>query len=312
MIDLAAFYAAVANEGARPQPHGIDSIEQNGQHHLPISERRRCRGSAPPTARRFYQLKTMLQGVVARGTARAHRRRCRPMSPARPAPPRTPSTAGSSASPTTSPSRSGSATTMATASAARSAPARPARGWRCRSSSRSSRRSGPSTSRPRRRSAARRPRRKRQLVDIPIDYMTRQPLGGGKPSSRCRASAFGRTATAASPKPRLHRAFPARRRRPGRRHAISAGLARGRLCIASQPQQSNDDRTKLFLGRRTEAMAANGSDGPIIPIRAGSRRRRNRRHRRSRVACSACSSLGTQQRSATRSDQDYFWGGRVN
>src|SRR4026208_1612607 len=27
MIDLAPFYAAVANEGARPQPHAIDSIE---------------------------------------------------------------------------------------------------------------------------------------------------------------------------------------------------------------------------------------------------------------------------------------------
>jgi len=25
MIDLAPFYAAVANEGARPQPHAIDS-----------------------------------------------------------------------------------------------------------------------------------------------------------------------------------------------------------------------------------------------------------------------------------------------
>ena len=31
MIDLASFYAAVANEGARPQPHAIDSIELNGR-----------------------------------------------------------------------------------------------------------------------------------------------------------------------------------------------------------------------------------------------------------------------------------------
>ena len=31
MIDLAAFYAAVANEGARPQPHAIDSIEVGGR-----------------------------------------------------------------------------------------------------------------------------------------------------------------------------------------------------------------------------------------------------------------------------------------
>jgi penicillin-binding protein 1A len=70
MIDLAAFYAAVANEGARPQPHSIDSIEAGGQtiYRYP---------SAPPpwigAADRtsFYQLKTILQGVVARGTARA-------------------------------------------------------------------------------------------------------------------------------------------------------------------------------------------------------------------------------------------------
>jgi len=70
MIDLAAFYAAVANEGARPQPHGIDSIEQNGKTifeypktPLPII------GASDRVS--FYQLKTMLQGVVARGTARA-------------------------------------------------------------------------------------------------------------------------------------------------------------------------------------------------------------------------------------------------
>src|SRR4029077_2941961 len=31
MINLAAFYAAVANEGARPQPHAIDSIEASGR-----------------------------------------------------------------------------------------------------------------------------------------------------------------------------------------------------------------------------------------------------------------------------------------
>src|SRR6202167_4807840 len=70
MIDLAAFYAAVANEGARPQPHGIDSIELGGhtvyeypKTPLPFI------GAADRTS--FYQLKTMLQGVVARGTARA-------------------------------------------------------------------------------------------------------------------------------------------------------------------------------------------------------------------------------------------------
>ena len=70
MIDLAAFYAAVANEGARPQPHGIDSIEQNGEtiYRYPAAPLPFI-GSADRTS--FYQLKTMLQGVVARGTARA-------------------------------------------------------------------------------------------------------------------------------------------------------------------------------------------------------------------------------------------------
>jgi penicillin-binding protein 1A len=70
MIDIAPFYAAVANEGALPKPHAIESIEANGQTvfqypnaPLPFI------GAADRAA--FYQLKTMLQGVVARGTARA-------------------------------------------------------------------------------------------------------------------------------------------------------------------------------------------------------------------------------------------------
>jgi membrane peptidoglycan carboxypeptidase len=70
MIDLAAFYAAVANEGALPKAHAIDSIEVDGKMvfqypnaPLPFI------GAADRTS--FYQLKTVLQGVVARGTARA-------------------------------------------------------------------------------------------------------------------------------------------------------------------------------------------------------------------------------------------------
>jgi membrane peptidoglycan carboxypeptidase len=70
MIDLAGFYAAVANEGALPQPHAVDSIEQDGKTvfkypDAPLS----FVGAADRTS--FYQLKTILQGVVARGTARA-------------------------------------------------------------------------------------------------------------------------------------------------------------------------------------------------------------------------------------------------
>jgi penicillin-binding protein 1A len=71
MIDLAAFYAAVANEGARPQPHAIDAIEANGK---VVYEYPKVPLFSPISAAdgvSFYQLKTMLQGVVARGTARA-------------------------------------------------------------------------------------------------------------------------------------------------------------------------------------------------------------------------------------------------
>src|ERR1051326_998583 len=68
MIDLAAFYAAVANEGARPSPHAIDSIEQNGLVVYRSETKPAWIGPADPGA--FYQLKTMLQGVVERGTAR--------------------------------------------------------------------------------------------------------------------------------------------------------------------------------------------------------------------------------------------------
>jgi membrane carboxypeptidase/penicillin-binding protein len=68
-IDLAAFYAAIAEEGVRPTPHAVESIEQDGVTYS---------WQAPPPASpsdadraAFYQLKTMLQGVVRRGTARA-------------------------------------------------------------------------------------------------------------------------------------------------------------------------------------------------------------------------------------------------
>jgi membrane carboxypeptidase/penicillin-binding protein len=70
MIDLAAFYAAVANEGALPHPHAIESIEADGHtvYQYPNAPLPFI-GAADRSA--FYQLKTMLQGVVARGTARA-------------------------------------------------------------------------------------------------------------------------------------------------------------------------------------------------------------------------------------------------
>jgi len=69
-IDIAAFYAAIANEGLRPSPHVIDSIERRGvvvYCHDPKSSVRI--GSADRAD--FYQLKMMMQGVLARGTAAA-------------------------------------------------------------------------------------------------------------------------------------------------------------------------------------------------------------------------------------------------
>ena len=67
-VDLAAFFATIANEGLRPAPHVIDSVERDGTvvyRHDPASATRIS--SVDQAA--FYQLKTMMQGVLARGTA---------------------------------------------------------------------------------------------------------------------------------------------------------------------------------------------------------------------------------------------------
>src|SRR5215468_3319158 len=69
-VDLAAFYASIANEGLRPAPHVVESIERNGV----VVYRHDSKSSVAIKSvdrAAFYQLKTMLQGVVARGTARA-------------------------------------------------------------------------------------------------------------------------------------------------------------------------------------------------------------------------------------------------
>jgi penicillin-binding protein 1A len=68
-IDLAAFYATIANEGVRPSPHAVEAIAQDG-----VTYSRPVPPPASPSAddrAAFYQLKTMLQGVLQRGTARA-------------------------------------------------------------------------------------------------------------------------------------------------------------------------------------------------------------------------------------------------
>jgi membrane carboxypeptidase/penicillin-binding protein len=70
LLDMAAFYAAVANEGARPVPYAVDAIEQGGRlvRHAPSLA---WIGSGDRVA--FYQLRTMLQGVLERGTAQSMR-----------------------------------------------------------------------------------------------------------------------------------------------------------------------------------------------------------------------------------------------
>jgi len=71
-IDMAAFYAAIANEGTRPAPYAIEAILRDGQpiyQHPPVS----AASIGPSDHASFYQLRTMLQGVVERGTARAIR-----------------------------------------------------------------------------------------------------------------------------------------------------------------------------------------------------------------------------------------------
>ena len=70
MIDLAAFYAAIASEGAYHQPYAIEAIEQKDRaiyrHPTPSPT---WLASGDRVA--FYQLRTILEGVVARGTAQS-------------------------------------------------------------------------------------------------------------------------------------------------------------------------------------------------------------------------------------------------
>jgi membrane carboxypeptidase/penicillin-binding protein len=70
-IDLVAFYAAIANEGVRPTPHVIDSIERDGHVIYRYDTNAGMSRIKSVDQVAFYQLKTMMQGVLARGTARA-------------------------------------------------------------------------------------------------------------------------------------------------------------------------------------------------------------------------------------------------
>lgn len=71
VIDLAAFYAAIANEGVRPSPYAFEAIEEGGRTVYRHKAAPVQIGSADRVA--FYQLKSMLQGVFERGTARSLR-----------------------------------------------------------------------------------------------------------------------------------------------------------------------------------------------------------------------------------------------
>jgi membrane carboxypeptidase/penicillin-binding protein len=71
MIDLAGFYAAIPNEGAYHQPHAIDSIELQGKTIYKYANKPVWLADGDRVA--FYQLRTMLEGVISRGTATAVR-----------------------------------------------------------------------------------------------------------------------------------------------------------------------------------------------------------------------------------------------
>jgi membrane carboxypeptidase/penicillin-binding protein len=67
-LDLAVFFATIANEGGRPTPYLIESIEKDGQevYRRPPQPLVQLTLADRPA---FFQLRTILQGVVARGTA---------------------------------------------------------------------------------------------------------------------------------------------------------------------------------------------------------------------------------------------------
>lgn len=68
-LDMAVFYAAVANEGLRPTPHIIASIEKNGETVFRAEPKLTALGGTDRPA--AFQLRSILQGVLARGTARS-------------------------------------------------------------------------------------------------------------------------------------------------------------------------------------------------------------------------------------------------
>jgi membrane carboxypeptidase/penicillin-binding protein len=68
-LDMAVFYASIANEGFRPAPHLIESIERNGETVYRAQPKLTALGGVDRPA--AFQLRSILQGVLARGTARS-------------------------------------------------------------------------------------------------------------------------------------------------------------------------------------------------------------------------------------------------
>ena len=67
LLDMAAFYATIANEGVRPAPYSIETVTRGDQtiyEHEDTPEEITLADKAA-----FYQLKVMMQGILARGTA---------------------------------------------------------------------------------------------------------------------------------------------------------------------------------------------------------------------------------------------------
>ena len=129
VLRMVTAYSMFANGGRRIKPTLIDRIQDRYGHTIYKHDQRECRGCDadkwanqpeptlvdrreqvldPMTA---YQITSMMEGVVQRGTATVVQARSASRSPARPAPPTTRRTSGSSASRPTSRSASISATT---------------------------------------------------------------------------------------------------------------------------------------------------------------------------------------------------------
>ena len=141
VLRMTAAYSMFVNGGQRIKPTLIDRIQDRWGQTIYRHDERQCAGCDaekwanqaeprlidkreqvldPLTA---YQITSMLEGVVQRGTAHGASRRSASRSPARPARRTTPRTCGSSASRPTSRSASTSATTSRARSAIRRPPA---------------------------------------------------------------------------------------------------------------------------------------------------------------------------------------------